>query len=343
MNPRENRWTTCLALAAVVGVLLWAEPARAGETWADALFAEHGHDFGAVPRGAIVRHPFVLTNRYAEPLTIADVRASCGCTSGRASASVVPPGGQAVIEAQMDTRNFVGLKATTLTVTVLTAGGQQGEARLAVRSNILSDIVLNPGTLEFGVVSRGQTPHQVLTIDRYGQTGWRAQRMVASTRLGQVIDAQLLPVASSRGLSYRLSVSIRPDAPAGAVREEIRILTNDPESPVIPVLVNVKVRGTLAASPSLLSLGRASSAAGVSGRFLIRGSQPFAISRIEGAGDGFEVQTDEPGSRKPIHVVTVVYKPTGSGVTGDLRRTFRVVTDLAGEPPVELNAAVTAE
>ncbi len=296
-----------------------------------------------MPRGAIVRYPFVLTNRYAEPLNIVDVRASCGCTSGRASATIVPPGGQAVIEAQMDTRNFVGVKATTLTVTVLSTSGKQGEARLAVQSNILSDIVLNPGTIDFGAVSRGQTPQLVLTIDRYGKSTWRAERMVATARLSQVLDAQLLPISSPQGQSYRLTVSLRPDAPTGPIREEIRVLTNDPESPVIPILVNAEIRGALAASPSLLALGRVSSAAGVSGRFLVRGTQPFAISRIEGAGDGFEVQTDEPSARKPIHVVTVAFKPSESTASGDLRRTFRVVTDLPGEPPLELNAAVTAD
>lgn len=322
---------------------LFGTRALAGETWADALFQEHAHDFGAVPRGAVVRHPFVLTNRYAESLSIVDVRASCGCTSGRASASVVPPGGQAVIEARMDTRNFVGEKATTLTVTLLTASGRQGEARLAVRSNILSDIVLNPGTLDFGAVNRGQTPRQVLTVDRIGQPGWKVERMVATTRLSQFIDAQIVPVASPRGQSYRLTVSIRPDAPSGAVREEIRILTNDPESPVIPVLVRAEVRGALAASPSLLSLGRASSASGVSGRFLVRGNQPFSISRIEGAGDGFQVKADDAGARKPLHIVTVTFQPSETDTRGDLRRTFQVFTDLPGEPPLELNAAVSAE
>ena len=81
-----------------------------------ALFRETGHDFGPVPRGAKLRHPFVLTNRLAEPITILDIRASCGCTTGRAGASTVAPGQTAVVEAEMDTRNFVGPKATALFV-----------------------------------------------------------------------------------------------------------------------------------------------------------------------------------------------------------------------------------
>ena len=76
--------------------------------WADSLFSERAHDFGPVPRGAKVKHDFVLTNRLAEPITILNLRPSCGCTSGKASTSTVNPGASAVIEARMDTRNFLG-------------------------------------------------------------------------------------------------------------------------------------------------------------------------------------------------------------------------------------------
>src|SRR5262245_2725080 len=93
--------------------------------WADSLFAERSHNFGAVPRGAKVKHEYVLTNRLSEPLTIVNLRASCGCTSGKASASIVNPGQSAVVEAQMDTRNFLGIKSTILYVTLFTASGRE--------------------------------------------------------------------------------------------------------------------------------------------------------------------------------------------------------------------------
>ena len=60
--------------------------------WADRMFPENRHDFGPVPRGAKVKHDFVLINRLAEPVTILNLRPSCGCTSGKASASMVEPG-----------------------------------------------------------------------------------------------------------------------------------------------------------------------------------------------------------------------------------------------------------
>ena len=111
---------------------LGAAPAKA-DAWTDALFPESSHDFGMVPRGAKVKHDFLLVNRLSEPITIVNLRPSCGCTSGQALSSTVAPGQSTVIEAEMDTRNFVGPKATVLFVTLVTAGGREAEARLAVR------------------------------------------------------------------------------------------------------------------------------------------------------------------------------------------------------------------
>ena len=101
-------------------------------SWSKTLFTENQHDFGPVPRGAKVKHDFVMVNRLEEPITILSLRPSCGCTSGRANASVVGPGQTTIIEAHMDTRNFVGPKSTVLYVSLMTASGQEAEVGLGV-------------------------------------------------------------------------------------------------------------------------------------------------------------------------------------------------------------------
>lgn len=340
MLMRSIRLGAVLAL----GVTALAPAQAAGPDWAKGLFTEQGHDFGPVPRGAVVRHNFVIQNRTNELINIVDVRASCGCTTGRALVQTLQPGQSGVVEAQMDTRNFVGNKATTLTVTLITSSGRQSEVKLGVRSMILSDIVLNPGVVDFGVVTRGQAVQQVITIDRAGAPAWRADRMMASRQLGAAISAELVETGRSpQGVGYRLTVALRPDAPPGLYREEIRILTNDRESPTLPVLVTAEIRGELSASPALLTMGRISSAQPVQGRYLIRGVKPFAIAGIEGQGDGFELTAAEPNARKTLHVVTLTYHPEKGTSRGDLRKTFRVLTDLPGEPALELNAAVQVD
>ncbi|MGP0063149.1 MAG: DUF1573 domain-containing protein [Isosphaeraceae bacterium] len=306
-------------------------------SWTDTLFTENRHDFGPVPRGAKVKHDFLMVNRLGEPITILNLRPSCGCTSGRANVSVVEPGQTAVVEAQMDTRNFVGLKSTILYVSLITASGREAEVGLGVSSQILSDIVLNPGSIDFGPVLRGQSPTQVLSIDRINAEGWRFTRMVSGSR---AINAQLVETARNGGtVSYSLSVSLRPDAPSGVIRDEIRMMSNDPETPSIPVMVTAWIRGDLTAAPSILALGQVNSSSGVQGRFIIRGSRPFTIQSIEGVGDGF-FTSEAQKTPQAVHVVTVAYKPEEGTTRGDIRRVFRVHTDLPGEPPLEVTATL---
>jgi hypothetical protein len=309
-------------------------------TWADGLFSERAYDFGAIPRGAKVRHSFVLNNRLAEPLTILDVRASCGCTTGWANAKLVPAGQATTIDAEMDTRNFVGKKSTVLTVSLVTAGGRQSEVQLGVSSMILSDIVLNPGTVDFGTVARGQGSSQEVTIERIGAPGWRVERMVSGC---QAIDAVLTEaVRSAENVGYLLKVTLKPDAPAGVLRDEIRLLTNDRESRVLPIQVTALLRGEVTASPSLLSLGTVNSAGTVQGRFLLRASKPFSIRSIAGTTDGFHASADDQ-SAKPVHIVSVTFQPDEATARGDVRHAFRIETDLEGEPALEVFAVIHVE
>jgi len=334
-------WEGMARISAVLLILLLAGAVGSVRAagWADSFFSERGHDFGPVPRGAKVRHSFVLTNLLNESVTILDVRASCGCTTGGAVASVVAAGQSTAVEAEMDTRNFVGKKATTLFVSLVTASGREAEVRLGVSSTILSDIVLNPGTIDFGAVTRGQALSLTLTIDRVGLPSWQIQRMISACK---AIDASLNEsVRNGRNVGYILKVSLRPDAPAGTFRDEIRLITNDPETPIFPVQVSGTIRGELSASPSVLALGRTSSGE-IQGRFLVRATRPFAVRAVEGEGDGFKTTVDDT-SAKPIHIITVHYRPADGKTRGDLKRLFRVHTDLVGEPPLELPATLHVE
>ena len=314
---------------------LTAASAR-GDAWTDALFPEKSHDFGMVPRGVKVKHDFPLVNRLSEPITIVNLRPSCGCTSGKVDKPTVAPGETTMIEAEMDTRNFVGPKATVLFVTLVTASGREAEARLAVKSHILADIVLNPGAIDFGTVKRGQPATQVLTIDRINSPEWRFTPMVSATRS---LNAQLVETAQGRRcqlFSFRQCEARCTD----------RIVARR-ASPL-----EQRPRGTEHSRHgdrrhSRRIDGGAFGAVARSGPFLGRRSgplcgspsRPFAIRSIEGAGDGF-VTSSPDGTRQAAHVVTVAYKPDEGTTAGDVRRVFRVHTDLPGEPALDLTATL---
>ena len=138
-------------------------------------------------------------------------------------------------------------------------------------------------------------------------------------------------------MSYQLTLTVRPEAPLGAIRDEVILSTNDAESPAFPVQVVATIRGGLTGSPTVLAMAPVTALTNVQGRYLLRATKPFTVTALDGLRDGFSVKTDDATPRV-THVLTVTFHSSPGQPKGDIRHTFRVHTDLADEPPLELMA-----
>src|SRR5690348_8460301 len=143
----------------------------ASASWADALFDELSRDFGSVPRGPTLTHPFRLVNKTKQNVHIASVRVSCGCTSARALQEFLAPGQETAILVQMDTRRFQYTKNVTIFVQFDQPSWQ--EVRLWVQANSRDDVTVIPESLAFGTIKRGGSPTAGVTISFLGGGNWR--------------------------------------------------------------------------------------------------------------------------------------------------------------------------
>ncbi len=76
------------------------------------------HDFGRIEEAnGPVKHTFNFTNTGSEPLVIAGVKASCGCTTPFWTKEPIAPGESGKIEAKFDPKNRPGGFSKSLTVT----------------------------------------------------------------------------------------------------------------------------------------------------------------------------------------------------------------------------------
>jgi hypothetical protein len=125
--------------------LCLAAPVGAG-SWADAMFEKLSQDFGSVPRGPTLSHPFRLTNNTGGPVHISSVRVSCGCVSASAEDTVLAPGQSTAIQAFVDTRRFLGSKGVTIYVSFDQPQRGRTSAPRA-RGGVAEDIQINPGGL----------------------------------------------------------------------------------------------------------------------------------------------------------------------------------------------------
>jgi hypothetical protein len=323
------------AVLTLLALALGSTTAHAQASWADRMFkAGTTHDFGSVPRGAQLFYRFEITNIYAVPLEIIQTRTSCGCVTVSPSVKVLKPGGKdpsgkeekATIDITMDARRFTGPKTVSIYVTV--GPTYVSTATLTVTANSRADVVFNPGQVSFGVVPRGQTPTQTIEVEYAGVLDWKVLE-VAKT--DAPLEATFKETYRRPGqVGYSVSVTLKPDAPPGIVKEELLLKTNDPASPLVPVLVEATLQAPLSVSPSVVSLGSLKVGAPVTRRVMVKGNgNPFRIVAVEGQGGG--VQADLPAAPAPVHFLTLKCQPEKAG---DLRQQLRIKTDLSGESVV---------
>ncbi|MBX2947373.1 MAG: DUF1573 domain-containing protein [Cyclobacteriaceae bacterium] len=119
--------TMILMLATIVAVVAVAQQLAVvtsplPATTADAAFAwnETLYDFGKIKLNEPVAHTFTFTNSGDEPLLIATVQASCGCTVTEYTKDPIPSGGKGFVKATYNAAK-AGVFSKTVTVTANTS------------------------------------------------------------------------------------------------------------------------------------------------------------------------------------------------------------------------------
>jgi hypothetical protein len=313
----------CLAL--VVGMGL-AGQAQAG-TWAEGLFTEVNKDFGTVPRGPELSHPFHIRNNTGKPIHISGVRVSCGCVNATPLNTHVGPGQETAVLVKMDTRRFHGPKAVTVYVSFDQPRNE--EVHLWVRANSRDDVAVLPDAFSFGHVKRGTTPVSTVTVSFLGSTGWRLEGIYCESNYVRTSMKEIK--RDHYETAYQVSAELRTDAPAGKWYTDIWLKTNNPSTPRVRVPLTVEIESLLTVSPAMVDLGQVKVGSSTERKVIVRGVQPFRITDIEGGDDQLTIKDSNDDSRL-IHVLAVTLKPT---TAGSLQRGLRIRTDLKEVADIE--------
>jgi hypothetical protein len=323
-------------LSALVAWSLLTSAAWA-QTWVDSIFPEQAHDFGTVARGSKVKHSFPIINRTNATLHIAGWKTKCGCTEVKVGARDIPPGTQTFVEATLDTSRFQGYKPSGLTLIFDKPAYVEKELNLSCF--IRSDLVLNPGVVDFGIAARNASPSVELNLNYAGgMTNWG---IVKVETLTDHITARLEEVPNTRTASsvqYKMTVTLNSSAPVGYMKEEITLVTNDPSSPRVPVSVTGNVQGAVVISPSILTLGTLKAGQTLTRDILVRSSQPFTVEKADSTGGDLSVASI-PQDARPLQKLTVTIKAPAQ--PGPFHDQLEISTSLANEPPAKLTAFAT--
>lgn len=277
--------------------------------WAEQMFVDSKgkqvtkFDFGVVARGADVRHRFLVKNRYKQTIHISNVRTTCGCSAASPSKNTLASGETVYIEVTMDTRRFSRRKDSNLIVTF--DRPSFAEVRIPITAYIRTDVVLTPGAANFGAVDKGQKSVRTIDIAYAGRPDWKIRDVkVGSKFLGKKLEETR---RANGQVNYKLTLTLDDSAPVGNLREQVVLVTDDANSPYVPLLVEARVEADVTVTVSPLGTMRAGNKKTFN--VVVRGKKPFAIAKIEckEADDRYKVRLSKRVSR--VHVLPISFVP----------------------------------
>lgn len=314
----------------LTAALLVASP-LAAQDWARKMFQTTEHDFGTVARAAKSEFDFTFSNLYLEDIHIAGVRSSCGCTSPEVVTPNLKTYEKGIIRAKFNTASFLGQRGATLTVTI--DKPYYAEVQLHVRGNIRSDVVIQPGSVQFGEVDQGQALEQRVTVNYAGWGTWKVVDVKSSNPNLSATVAETSRVGGQ--VAYQVTVRLDAKAPAGYLSDHLMLVTNDSSGSQIPLPVEGRVVSGITVSPASLFMGVVKPGEEVTKSMIVRGKKPFKILSITCDDKSFRFGKESDTSAKTVHVIPVTFAADKS--TGKVTKQIKIETDL-GQTIPELSA-----
>lgn len=320
---------------ALIG-LVWASSPLAAQEWARKMFTVTSHNFGTVAKGSKTEYRFVFRNIYNEDLHVVGVRTSCGCTSPTVTKKDLKTHETAEVVATFNTRTFQGQHGATLTVTF--DKPFYAEVQLRVAGNIRGDVTFDPPFVDLGTVDLGKGSERQVRVTRLGSTPWEIKDVRSANANFEVSLSK--PTREGGRTIYDLTTRLKPGTPAGYVKGQLILVTNDARATQIPMDVEGRVVAEVTVSPQLLALGAVPAGETITKNVVIRANREFKITGVF-CSDG--CLTCEPKTTAArVHILPVTFQ--AGDAAGKVERELRIATDL-GEgavPVVTVQAQVEA-
>ena len=310
-----------LGLSCVIWAALLTTPASA-QDWAEKMFNTLDHDFGTVARGAETVYRFEITNLYKQPMRITGVSSSCGCTTPTVENGTFGTYEKSYILAKFNTHTHIGKKGATLTVRF--APPYQAEVQIHVHGNIRGDVVFQPGAVQFGSVDQGVAKEQRITVNYAGRNNWQ---ILDVTNDNSHFEVELQETSRNGGrVSYSLLVRLKDSLPAGYVKDQLTVVTNDvmADAKRIPLFVEGRIVPEISVQPPALVLGNVELGKPITKKLIVRGKKPFRILEVNCGDDCFTFKTDQDS--KLLHFVELTFNPQSRA--GAMKVPVKITTDL---------------
>lgn len=213
-------------------------------------------NFDLVARGEILENTFEIRNDGDAPLEIMDVRPACGCTVAEYDKDIAP-GKVGKIHAKVDTTDFMG--PISKSIAVFTNDAEHPKLQLVVKAKVKPFIGADPGYARY-IYVQGER------VEPIGQTLWaedgQKTKIVSVKAPYDHLKVTYRPATeeerneNAEGDQWRVEILLDKDAPVGALREYVEIVTDHPRQQVVRIPISGFVRPRQHITPMELDFGK---------------------------------------------------------------------------------------
>lgn len=210
-------------------------------------------DLGDIKTGQVFSHQIKVTNGSPEPITVQEIKASCGCVRPVLEPSTLAPGATGILKLEINSLSASEGPTTFGLKLRYPESGQLKEQPFIITARVIQELIITPTSItSFGEKPRPQT---ITILDRRA----KPIRPVKLERTSPYLDVSWIePTVAQPQPQYALEVKVREDIPTGRHDHEVIIHTDDADYPVlrIPISVVKKAKSRYVVSPYLVTLSK---------------------------------------------------------------------------------------
>jgi hypothetical protein len=207
------------------------------------LIEQTEFNWGKVPQGETVKHTFTVMNKGGAPLTITQVKASCGCTTVAKPEKPIEAGKTDTITLEIDTKRFNG--PVKKTADILSNAGPN-PVRVTMEGAVEAFFAIDPPAPRIEVVRGANPPPTKVTLKRNSQTPFKVKDLKTESK---ILKPELVEVTP--GDLYEINVGANlGDDPRPYYYEQVDLkLDVNGKDFDIPIRVQVTVKNKIDVQP----------------------------------------------------------------------------------------------
>lgn len=288
-------------------------------------------DFGTIPKGEKLEWSFAIKNTGNSDLEIIAARPACGCTVADFD-KVIKPGQSGKVHATVETVNFAGPIAKT--VTLETNDPATPTAQVTIHAIVKPYVEAHPaGFVRFNLL-QGDTDSQVVTLYSEEDEPFQITKVESPSEWIKVDYAKVenpadivANVGKAGQNQYRVTVTAGgPDAKVGPIADKIKISTNSKHQPEYNISVSGVVRPTYRVEPNGINFGEVATTDSAATRVITvrtnntKAPESFVVSKVESGVAGVTADVKPTANKGEYEVTLQVAKDAKPGdVQGDVK------------------------